>query len=204
MKKTAQLILAVCLVISFSGFVLADDLTVQLIGRELSPGISLGGKTVGALFVGKFFDQNYTTELGQFSVSLDHNGENIEVCGGETELIRFKLIMSFNGGGRLVLLGPIGGGAAAQWYWDDPACPYGNCPLIYYGYYINLLNLGTPSQCATVGGPNDAFIAQVQPFQVVKQRLGSYGVGFTGGSLSGWLVHTPVVSPAIFGTVVLR
>jgi len=64
---------------------------------------------VGALFVGKFFDQNYTTELGQFSVILDHNGENIEVCGGETELIRFKLIMSFSRGGG--------------WFWWDRPVP---------------------------------------------------------------------------------
>jgi hypothetical protein len=57
--------------------------------------------------------------------------------------------------------------------------------------------------CAQVA-PNDAFIAKVSQFDVVKQWLGSYGVGFTGGLVSGWLVHTPVLSPAIFGTVDLE
>ena len=209
MKRTAQLILAVCLVISFSGFALADSSqSFQLIGREVFPGINLDGKTVGALFVGKFFDAD--GEQGQFSVSLDHNGENIEVCKGETELIRFKLIMSFNAGGRLVLVGPSGPGVAARWEWNDPAgCPtLSNCPLISHDDYINLLSRlnGDPpslSSCGASDGPS--FIAEVPPFEVVKQRLGSYGIGFTIGSIqNGWLVHTPVVSPAIFGIVALQ
>jgi hypothetical protein len=144
MKRTAQLILAVCLVIAFSGFVFADSHQYfQLIGREISPGISVGGKTVGAVFLGKFFDQGYTKELGQFSVCLDHNGEGIEVCGAETELIRFKLIMSFNAGGRLVLVAPTSAGAVAYWNSNDPDCLPGNCPLIDYQdywHYITLFN----------------------------------------------------------------
>ena len=208
MKKTAQLILAVCLVISFSGFVFAGGpQSFQLIGREVFPGINLGGETVGALFVGKFFDAY--GEQGQFSVSLDHNGEGIEQCGGRTTLIRFKLIMSFNAGGRLVLVGPSGPEVAAQWDWNDPEdCPtLSNCPLISYEDYINLLfrlNEAPPSLslCGERGRPS--FIAEVPPFDVVKQRLGSYGVDFTKGSVRGWLVHTPVVSPAIFGTVDLE
>jgi hypothetical protein len=206
MKRTAQLILAVCLVIAFSGFVFADSHQYfQLIGREISPGISVGGKTVGAVFLGKFFDQGYTKELGQFSVCLDHNGEGIEVCGAETELIRFKLIMSFNAGGRLVLVGPQLGPAdippVAQWDWDNPGCPNGNCPLIDYGSYIVLLSQLTDPQCSQWGDSDEAFIAKVTDFDVARQWLGSYGVGFRGGSVSGWLVHTPVISPAIFGTV---
>jgi hypothetical protein len=207
MKRTAQLILAVCLVISFSGFALANGSgSFQLIGREISPGISVGGKTVGAAFLGKFFDQGHTKELGQFSVCLDHNGENIEVCGGETKLIRFKLIMSFNAGGRLVLVGPRESGVAAEWDWDDPNCPYGNCPLISYDDYINLLSRLNTSELSDCGGNGGfSFIAEVPSFDVVRQWLGSYGVGFRSGSIQNrWLVHTPVISPAIFGTVVLQ
>jgi hypothetical protein len=198
------------LVISFSGFALANGSgTFQLIGREISPGISVGGNTVGAVFLGKFFDEGYTKELGQFSVCLDHNGEGIEVCGGRTELIRFKLIMNFNAGGRLVLVGPQLGSTdtppVAQWDWDNPDCRDGNCPLIDYGSYIFLLSQLTASQCSELGDSDKAFIAQVERFQVVKQWLGSYGIGFKSGLIqNGWLVHTPVISPAIFGTVALQ
>lgn len=203
MKKLAHLILAVILAISFSSFVYADDF--ELIGREIFPGFDLGDRTVGALFIGKFFDEEWT-ERGRFTLVLDHNGENIEMCGFQTELLRSKLIMNFNSGARLVLLGPIGGPVNAYWELNDPDCVPGNCPLIDGADYIHYLYLFDPEQ-----DPNpeacdsgaDAFIAEVPVFDIARQRFGSYGTRFTGGSVSGHLVHTPIISPAIFGSLTL-
>ena len=201
MKKIAHLVLAASLVILFSSFAYANGLQpFQLIGREVFPGIDLGDKRVGALFIGKFFDEDWT-EIGRFSVILDNDGENIEICEGETELIRFNLIMNFHNGARLALVGPRDGVVNAYWGWNDPACSTGNCPLISYAYYVDLFDVGTGLIPCT---GTDSFIAEVPLFGIARQRFGSYGTTFTGGSVSGWLVHTPIISPAIFGTVLLN
>lgn len=122
MKKIAHLILAVSLVMLFSSFAYANGLqSFQLIGREIFPGFDLGNKRVGAVFLGKFFDE-YWTEVGRFSVILDNDGQNIEICEGETELLRFSLIMNFRTGARLVLVGPTDDDVFARWDWNDPAC----------------------------------------------------------------------------------
>ena len=113
--------------------------------------------------------------------------------------------MNFNTGGRLVLLGPIGADVSALWKWNDPECEMGNCPLIDgedYAYYISLFKPEEPNPVACEEDGN-AFIAEVPGFYVVKQRFGSYGTEFKGGSVIGRLVHTPIISPAIFGTVYL-
>jgi hypothetical protein len=207
MKKIAYLILAVSLVMSFSSFVYADGLQpYRVIGREISPGIDLGDRTVGALFVGKFFNSSFSSEMGRFTLTLDHDGSGIEECGGRTQLLRFKLVMNFNSGARLVLLGPTDGEVSAEWNLNDPDpnCQYGNCPLIDaedYNRYISILILGedpNPVDCEDGG---NAFIAVVPGFGIKRQRFGSYGPSFTEGSVSGYLVHTPIISPALFGTV---
>ena len=132
MKKVAYLILAFSLVMLFSSFAYANGLqSFQLIGREIFPGFDLGNRRVGAVFIGKFFDEDWA-EVGRFSVILDNDGENIEICEGETELLRFSLIMSFSEGARLVLVGPTDDEVFALWDWNDPACLTGNCPLISY------------------------------------------------------------------------
>jgi hypothetical protein len=204
MKKLAHLILAVSLAISFASFANADDF--ELIGREISPGIDVGARTVGALFVGKFFDSRFSTELGRFTVTLDHNQGGIEECGGETRLLRFKLIMNFNSGARLVLLGPTDGDVSASWDWNDPACEDGNCPLIGetdYAHYLDLFDSFEPNPIACQES-GSAFIAAVDSFGLAKQRFGSYGTAFKSGSVSnGYLVHTPIISPAIFGSLTL-
>ena len=209
MKKIAYLILAVSLVISFSSFVYADDF--GLIGREVSAGIDQGDRTVGAFFIGKFFDGSFSSEMGGFTLTLDHDGSGIEECGGRTQLLRFKLVMNFNSGARLVLLGPTDDEIKAEWDFNNSACEYGNCPLIDgadYSQYISLLYpVADPDPEAPslyTCSPSDdgnAFIAKVPEFGVARQRFGSFRTNFTGGLVSGWLVHTPVISPAIFGTL---
>ena len=49
----------------------------------------------------------------------------------------------------------------------------------------------------------DSVSAKVPIFGLARQRFGSYGTSFSGGSVGGYLVYTPIVSPAIFGTVFL-
>ena len=109
------------------------------------------------MFIGKFFDEDWT-EVGRFSVILDNDGENIEICEGETELLRFSLIMNFRTGARLVLVGPTDDDVIARWDWNDPACLTGNCPLISYAYYVDLFDVGTGLTPCT---GTDSFIAEV-------------------------------------------
>lgn len=208
MKKIAYLIIGVSLIALLPAFVSANNnQAFQLIGREISPGIDLGDITVGALFVGKFFDNSWA-EQGRFTLVLDHNGQNIESCGFETVLIRSRLIMNFNTGARLVLVGPLEapGTVTAHWFLNDPDCVDGNCPLINAEDYEHYLDLFDPEvdPIPVACDDADAFIAQVSDFTVTRQRLGSYGTSFSGGSVSGHLVHTPVISPAIFGTLYLN
>lgn len=204
MKTLVHLILVVSLMLSFSSVTYADDQVVQLIGREIYAGREMADGTVrGALFVGKFFSEDFGTELGRFTVILDHNNVGIEECGGETKLRRFKLILNFHSGARLVLLGPRSedGVVKAQWVYNDPGCPDGNCPLINYGYYIGLFDSDDLYSCGEGG---NSFIAGVPEFGLRRQWLGSYGTSFIGGLVSGYLVHTPIISPAIFGSLQLR
>jgi hypothetical protein len=205
MKKIAYLILAAVMVMSFSSFVFADDF--QVLGREIYPGTNVGDRVVGALFVGKFYDGGFANERGRFSIILDNDGQDVELCEGRTELLRFKLIMNFDSGARLVLVGPIGGDVYAEWDWDTLLCPSGNCPLTDYTDYITLFTMADPETallpCAAEGAEptGKSFIAEVPQFDVSKQFFGSYGTRYRRGTVSGWLVHTPIVSPAIFGTV---
>jgi hypothetical protein len=215
MKKAILLIVAVSLVFSIISVIYADDaLTVQMIGREIYAGKETAdGTNRGALFIGKFFNSNFTAELGRFTVILDHDNLDVEVCGGRTELQRFKLIMNFNTGARLVLVKPRGVTVDAAWLWDDPECLEGNCPIIdaedylYYLVLLDLFDLDSPAALNLVdcysGSDNVALIAQVPIFRVQRQWFGSYGTRFTRGSVSGYLVHTPIISPAIFGTLQL-
>lgn len=209
MKKLVYLAMAVSLLMSVQSFCFADDF--QLIAREISPGFDLGERTVGALFIGKFFDSTSWEELGSFSVILDHDGKNIEVCDEVTELMRFKLIMNFNAGGRLVLVGPVGADPPpvyANWLFDDPACTFDiGCPIIdiedYY-YYVTLLSNPLYLEPCGADGDSEALIATVDQFWVKRKLFGSYGVRYKKGTVAGYLVHTPIISPAIFGIVSLQ
>lgn len=187
--------------IVLSTFAFADDF--ELIGREISAGIDLGDRTVGAIFVGKFFDSSYSSELGRFTVILDHDGSGIEECGGSTQLLRIMLTMNFDTGARLVLLGPVDGDVHAYWDWNDPDCVAGGCPLFNGADYLHDIVLFSPVPPDPVACPEggNAFIADVQAFGVRRLRFGSYGTDFSGGSLSGHLVHTPILIPAIFGSL---
>jgi hypothetical protein len=203
MKKHLHLLLTACVILSFSAVVRADDF--EMIGREISPGINFGDRTVGALFIGKFFDPAFSSQLGRFTLILDHSGTGIEECGGDTQLLRFKLIMNFDSGARLVLLGPVNGDVSAYWDWNDPDCAGGGCPLISgadYLSYIVLFSPAAPNPIACLSGGN-AFIAEVPDFGVRRRRFGSYGTSYTGGWVNGHLVHTPIFSPAIFGSLTL-
>jgi hypothetical protein len=202
MRKIACLFLVFGLAISFSSIGSADEF--QIIGREISAGMTLANETVGAVFVGKFYSADWAP-LGRFALTLDHDGQYIEACGFQTQLLRFKLVMNFDTGARLVLLGPEGI-AYANWDWDDPDCQAGNCPLIKYMDYEHYIELFTPAEPPNLipcTGP-DAFIAEVTAFDVERQRFGSYGVSYKTGTVNGFLVHTPIVSPAIFGTLSLN
>lgn len=198
MKKVTLIFIAIVLVFTFSSAVCADNF--QVIGREISPGFDLGGITVGALFIGKFFDQ-YWNERGRFTLSLAHNGEFIEECGKDTILLGFKLIMNFNTGARLVLVGPDSP-IAASWDLDDPECTEGDCPLTDYADYWTLVYEDGLPDCDDDNYKSDSYIAEVPVFDVYRRRFGSYGVpSYSHGVVSGYLIHTPIVSPAIFGII---
>jgi hypothetical protein len=204
MKKLLYLVVAAGVFIILSTVALADDF--ELIGKEISPGIDLGDRTVGALFVGKFFDSSFSSELGRFTVILDHDGVGIEECGGRTQLLRFRLIMNFDSGARLVLLGPVDEEVDAYWDWNDPDRVAGGCPLINgadYLRYVVLFSPAPPNPVACTDGGN-AFISDVPEFGVRRLWLGSYRTPFSGGSVSGHLVHTPIISPAIYGSLTLN
>ena len=113
--------------------------------------------------------------------------------------------MNFNSGARLVLVGPVDGEVNASWDWNDPDCVTGNCPLVDgedYDNYLTLFSSNPPDPLECVAG-GKAYIAEVPEFDVAKQRLGSYGTRYIGGTVNGHLVHTPVISPAIFGSLSL-
>lgn len=206
MKKFTFILIAICMALSISSSVYADDpeniFTIKL--REWFPGIDTGDITVGALASGNFFDSD-GNNLGSVNISWSHNGIGIEECNGETALIRLRLVMNFNSGGRLVLIGPVNGTVNANWDFDDPSCPDGNCPLIGYSNFLDptINPVEDLLSCDAAGDSTSAFIAQVPSFQVARQWFGSYGTRFRGGFVSGFLVHTPIVSPAVVGEVVL-
>ena len=206
MKKFMSIVIVICMALSVSSSVYADDpenvYTIKL--REWFPGIDTGEITIGALASGNFFD-SAGNNAGWVNISWSHNGVGIEECEATTTLIRIRIVMNFFGGGRLVLVGPADGIVGAYWGFDDPACPDGNCPLIGYSNFLDpTTNPDDLLSCDEEGSdPATAFIAQVPSFQVVRQWFGSYGTRFRGGFVSGFLVHTPIVSPAVVGEVVL-
>lgn len=134
----------------------------------------------------------------------------IEACAQSTRLLGFKLIMNFYTGARLVLVKPGDVMVDAAWSWDDPGCLGGNCPIIDaedYLYYLDLFDLDpltepNPVECH-LDGDDFALIAEVPAFGLRRQWFGSYGTRFRRGLVSGYLVHTPIISPAIFGSLQL-
>lgn len=181
----------------------ANGTAYQLIGRELSPGIESGGAFYGALFLGKIFDGEFN-EAGYFSVLLNRLDQGVEECGEATPILSLRLVMNFHNRSRLVMVMDQNA-AAALWDYDDPVCPDG-CVLSSYVFYLTYLQAlgGQSANCETIGDPEVSLIAEVPQIILKKQRFGSWGVrGVTGATISGWLVHTPLVIPAVFGTVVL-
>jgi hypothetical protein len=207
MKKLVYIFIAVCMAISVSSTVYSIEegrvFTIKL--REWFPGIKTGGMTVGALASGNFFDSD-GNNAGWVNISWNHDGIGIEECGKTTTLIRIKIVMNFYDGGRLVLVGPADGTVGAYWGYDDPEqeCYDGNCPIFSYSDFLdpNLIPADALESC-TVGNPNAAYIAQVPEFPVVRQWFGSYGTRFRRGHVKGFLDHTPIVSPAVVGELVL-
>lgn len=138
----------------------------------------------------------------------------IETCNADTELIRIRIVMNFYDAGRLVLVGPADGPVYANWDFDDPDHPDGNILLIGYSNFLypdtdtnNIQrDIEPPGDIVfcddTFGGDlNEAYIAQVPNFKVVRQRFGSYGIPFRKGEVYGFLDHRPFVSPAVVGKV---
>jgi hypothetical protein len=174
----------------------------------------------GATFVGNIFNNpndEADDSVGLFTLILGHNGSGVEECGGQTQLLNFKLVMNFFPFGRLVLVGPTEDPVYASWDYDDPSCVNGNCILLGYANFLDPDTTLPPdpdtdlidcdadtSDTGTVNDVNAAYIAEVESFDVVKQRFGSWGPpsrGVIGGSVSGFLDHTPYISPAIVGIV---
>lgn len=208
MKKIFFTLSATAMIILLASSSYANGNSFQLVGRELFKGIQYGDVYYGALFMGKILDATYTEEVGDFSVTLNRVNEGVEMCGEDTRVLQFKLVMNFDDGSRLVLV-LDDDSAAAAWDYSDPFCD-GKCIFRGYPAYIYLLkNFANPFPGCS---GEDALIAKMEsdggnPVLLRKQWLGSSLRGFVrgvnGAELSGWLVHTPLVVPAVFGTVVL-
>lgn len=220
MKKKVCILFAIGIVLSVSTSVYAIDNVFTIMLREWFPGIENGGVTEGALASGNIFDSD-GDNVGWVNISWSHNGLDIEACGQTTTLLRLKLVMNFNDGGRLVLVGPANGPVGAYWGYDDPLHPDGNILLMGYSRFLDpdtdtdniVPNVDPPGDMVLCddtifgGDPNAAYIAQVPRFQVVRQRVGSYGVygrSFRWGDVHGFLDHRPFVSPAVVGKVILH
>jgi hypothetical protein len=207
MKKTVFILLAAVMVIlpvSVS-YANGDGTTLRLVGRELSPGIQFGNVYYGALFLGKIYSDDYMTDFGDFSVTLNRVNEGVEQCGQDTHILQFKLVMNFKDGSRLVLVmdDPY---ATASWDYNDPKCLNG-CLFTGSSYYYYKDILEPPASLLACNEGSSALIASVGPMNLRKQWLGSSWRGIArtvnNAELNGWLVHTPLVFPAVFGTIVL-
>jgi len=209
MKKTLRIIIFVCLALFISSITCAE--TFYLKGREISEGHPTSYGIAGATFVGNFFNNpgdEAGDSAGYFTLILGHDANGIEECGEQTQLISFKLVMNFFPFGRLVLVGPTDSPVFASWVWDDPLCVNSNCILLGYANFLDPVIPDPPLiGCDESYDDNDleaAYIAEVGTFHVVKQRFGSWGPpsrGVIGGLVSGFLDHTPYISPAIVGVV---
>lgn len=209
MKKTLRIIIFVCLALFISSITYAE--TFYLKGREISEGHPTSYGVAGATFVGNFFNNpgdKAGDSAGYFTLILGHDANGIEECREQTRLISFKLVMNFFPFGRLVLVGPKDGPVYASWDYDDPLCVNGNCILLGYKNFLDPVSPKLIDCDATSDfDENDeyaAYIAEVESFNVVKKRFGSWGPpsrGVTGGLVSGFLDHTPYISPAIVGVV---
>jgi hypothetical protein len=195
---------AAVILISFSSISYAGGTMYQLVGRELSPGYKVGDVYKGALFIGKIYDEfdvGEANEVGYFTILLDRVDEGVEICGETTTVLSFRLVLNFYDSRRLILTMDQQY-AEALWDYDDPTCPDG-CIFPGYDYYLEYLSFleGAEPNCADDG--NDiSLIAKVPDIVLKKQRWGSWGVrGISGGIVNGWLVHTPLLFPAVFGTV---
>jgi hypothetical protein len=210
MKKSLFVLLVTTMVILSASVSRAEGKEFQLVGRELSPGIQSGDVYYGALFMGKILNAEYTQEVGDFSVTLNRLDEGVEQCNEDTHMLQFRLVMSFDDGNRLVLV-LDDQDVAAHWGYDDPNCADG-CIFPGYAYYIDQILNNSFSLCDDyeAGDPNVGLIANLgsvdDPVKLRKQWLGSSMKGFpryvTHADLYGWLVHTPLLVPAVFGTVV--
>ena len=206
MRKHLLILLALAMFSIPAAVSHANDTMYNLVGRELSPGIKSGGVYYGALFLGEIFDAEYTRKVGYFSVLLNREDEGVEECGETTTIINVKLIMNFNNGSRLVLVLNQDEEAMAEWDYDDPACP-GGCLFPGYATYIFdvLPDLEEMGQNCGDDGDDISLIAKVPDMTLTKQRFGSWGIrGVSGATLNGWLVHTPLLIPAVFGTVTIQ
>ena len=204
MKKLLFLMFTAVILISFSSVSYAGGTTYQLLGRELSPGIKIGDVYKGALFLGKIYDEfdvEEGSEVGYFTVLLNRVDEGVEICGETTTVLKFRLVLNFYDNRRLVLVMDQPD-ALAIWDYDDPLCPDG-CVFPGFEYYLEYLPslIGAVPNCGDDG--NDvSLIAAVPKIELKKQRWGSWGVGgISGGTVEGWLVHTPLIFPAVLGTV---
>ena len=211
MKIYKCIVFTVFFVFFISSLSFADSFILK--GREISAGKPTSEGVEGALFVGNFFNERGKVK-GYFILTLDHSNELIEICNPDptapegTELIKFKLVMKFNYGGRIVLVGPKDEDKPikAVWAFDDPDHPDGNWPLLGYADYIDPSNPGlVKCDDSLLGGdPDVAYVAQVERFNVAKQWWGSYLTPYREGTVSGFLDHTPIISPAIVGVITLE
>ena len=199
MKKIAcnfmivLILILIALPATSAGNGLSDEYT--LAGREIFPGIEQDGVTKGAVFIGEVLDSSYQSK-GYFSVTIDHDGNGIEACGQQTEIFRFKLVLSLTNIGRLVLV-MYQPSAIADWSYDDPNCPFG-------GFCWNddtPIRIDDLEDC-TIGDLEESLIAEVEPIVLKKQWLGTFGSAFRAvqfASIYGLLIHTPPLVPAVIG-----
>lgn len=209
MRKNFFIFLAMAMIFSLAPIGIAKGAEYSLIGRELSPGIlqPSGDYSTGiyhnALFLGKIFDKNFS-DVGYFSVVLDRVNEGVEMCGYSTRIVELKLVMTFKNGSRLVLVMPPGE-AEAYWDYNDPECLDG-CVFPGYGEYLFLIDPDQQGELCSCDVDGEALIAEVPFVRLQKQWFGSWGPSarrVDGAVLSGWLIHTPLLIPAVYGTVIL-
>lgn len=183
--------------------VVPGPLEFKLMGVEVRKGFDFGDIRYGTKFTGTIFegsdDLGYS-DVGYWWTTIRHTDtENIEVCEGTNNLLRFRLVVIFTDGslaGHRMYLELKEPGLAEDVYWDymapmcgpayqDPTCACPNNPDEIQEWDCNAMPDGY--------GP----VASI-PVLELERRFGTT-LNVTEASLSGWLCHNWLFVPRVLG-----
>jgi hypothetical protein len=187
-----------------------DALEFKLMGVEVIKGFDFGDIRYGTKFTGKIFegsdDLGYS-DVGYWWTTICHTDtENIEVCDGTNNLLRFRLVVIFTDGsfdGHRLYLKLKEPGLVEDVYWDsiapmcgpayqDPDCVCPNNPDDIQ-----------PWDCSDQTMPEGYGPVATIPELELKRRFGTT-LNFTKASLTGWLCHNWLFVPRVLGYLTLE